>query len=331
MSGWSFLAQMLSSRDQDRRQEEEFKQRRALMSQASTDRASERAFDIDAATKGSLAEYKGKKDIDSQYADQEATNAAKRAVAAHYASLGIPADMLKQGDEIFEQARQRYLAESKASIQKAKTSELGDEIKAEGMGKTRGNDLSRLFSESQEGAFRAGESAKFAQNNPKALEAGMLGRELAPAAALARSNTMSVGPGEYLKRLTTGSPVVDSFFPPLEGRGATQSEVTTMQDFGGMKIPSTQRITTEGFIKPTFSGKLSAITGENAPSPAQAPVQAQAPVSPARTMPGRSSGGKSMFSTDLPMEMQSAQPTEEQRKEEWVRKMLQKLYTEPKF
>ena len=334
MSGWAFLAQMLNSRDQDRRQEEEFKQRRALMSQASTDRASERAFDIDAATKGSLAEYKGKKDIDSQYADQEATNAAKRAVAAHYASLGIPAEMLKQGDEIFEAARQRYLAESKASTQKAKTEGLGAEIKGEGMAKTRESDLSRLFSESQEGALRADKSKKFVEENPKAVEAGMMGRELAPAAAIARNNTMSVGPGEFLKRLTSGSPMIDSFFGPLEGQGATTTERDQMINFGGQMVPSGQKLkeTTQGFIKPIFSGKLSALTGENAPAPTMPQSERIGlQVTPPRTMPGRSSGGKSMFRTDLPMEMQNAQPTEEDEKAEWVRKMLQKLYTEPKF
>jgi len=203
------------------------------------------------------------------YSNREAIAAGNKASMLYLGDkYGITPKDMEEASILHSAGMNRYLAEAEAASQKAKTEGLGSEIKREGLGQTRSNDLSRLFSESQEGAFRADRSRKFAEENPKALEAGMMGRELAPASALARGNTMSVGPGEYLKRFSSGSPVIDSFFSPAEGRGATQNEVTTVQNFGGMQIPNTSRVTTPGHIEqlPPPTPKA-ALNGQNAPSP----------------------------------------------------------------
>lgn len=255
-----------------------------------------------------------------------AASAALMTMATKY---GLPPSEVAQIKAVYEATVEQELALAAQKKQEAQTEKLKSEITQERLGATRALDLEGLVSQAEEGAFRAGASNKFAQSNPQALEAGMYAKEVAPAAALARANTMSIGPGEYLRRLVTGNPIVDSMFPPVEGQGLTQEKQTVMQNVGGIQFPTERLLTTPGSIKPVFSGKIPTAVTSAAPQPT-GPVQQQAPVAPARRMPGRSSGGQPM-DQGLPPEMLNAQPTEEQLKEEWVRKMLQKLYTEPKF
>lgn len=286
MAGWEFLAQMLNSRDEDRRQKERFQQQRALESQRSVDNASERA-----ANYGAEADlYQKKKDIDQTYADKDAVNAGKVELAKFLASKGINPELLKAGDEVFEKSRMAYIQEKNAAAQAAKTSGLESEIKGEGLGATRGANLRRLVSQADEGATRADMSKNFVSKNPQAVEAGMLGQELAPALGLARANTMQVGAGDYLKRLTTGNSAFDTFFPGVEGQGMTQQKQTTMQNIGGMPYPTEQMQVTPGSIKQVYSGKIPQVsaaapraTGQmqgpqmpaSVPTPSAVPAQQQ--------------------------------------------------------
>lgn len=325
MSGLSLIQQFLQNNAARESQERSFGFQREMESQRSVNAASERAANAEAVTKN----YRNQKEIDQEFAEKDDVRAGKRAVSEFLLRNNMDPQMGDQIYEVFEAGRNRFLAEQKEATQKAKTGEATEAFKGEKLAATKDFDLSNYVSQAQEGAFRAGASNKFAQSNPQALEAGMFAKEVAPAAALARANTMSVGPGEYLRRLVTGNPIVDSMFPPVEGQGLTQEKQTVMQNIGGMQFPTERLLTTPGSIKPVFSGKIPTAVTSAAPQPT-GPVQQQAPVAPARRMPGRSSGGQPM-DQGLPPEMLNAQPTEEQLKEEWVRKMLLKLYTEPKF
>ena len=267
---------MLSSRDENERQKKQFEQQRQLESQRSVDRASERAANIGS----EVDSYRKKKEVDVEFADKEAVNAAKLELARFFSQKGIDPATLKQGDEVFETTRSRYLAEQKAGTQKAKTGQVQDAFQEEATTATRIPNIKRLTSQANEGATRANIGEQFAQNNPKAIEAGLLGQELLPALSVARGNTMSVGPGEYMRRFTSGSPIIDSYFPPVEGQGMTQDERTVMQTIGGMQFPTQQKMTTPGSIKPIFSGKIptgAAPQQQAAPAAPKAAMQQQAP------------------------------------------------------
>lgn len=268
---------MLSSRDENERQKRQFEQQRQLESQRSVDRASERAANIGS----EIDTYRKKKEVDIEFADKEAVNAGKLELAKFFSSRGINPQLLKEGDEVFETTRSSYLAEKKAATQKAKTGEVQDKFQEEATTATRIPNINRLVSQANEGATRAGIGEQFAQNNPKAIEAGLLGQELLPALSVARGNTMSVGPGEYMRRFTSGSPIIDSYFPPVEGQGMTESKETIFTTLGGQRVPTDKfnTVTTPGSIKPIFSGKIptgAAPAPQVAPAP-KAAMQQQAP------------------------------------------------------
>lgn len=346
MSGMSIIQQFLQNNKEDERlgirQKREDKQR-GEDKQHEFDKMFTRAALDEDTFKDSLGketEELGKrkrqgKDIDLEYADREAQKAGDAAAIQHLATkYGISPKDAQEAQLVKQEVMKQFLAESAKSQQEAKTGALKSNIEEEGLNKTRNTAIERLLSQSQEGAYRAGQSKKFAEQNPDALQAGMLGQELAPASALARANTISVGQGDYLKRLTTGNSSFDKFFPGQEGRGGITSETTKMVDIGGQQFPIKGQSYTPGDIKPVYSGKLSDLLGGGQPTsnvqqaPSIKPPMQQ--VTPPRSMPGRSSGGQSM-NTTLPPEMLNAQPTKEQQTEEVVRKLLQRMWMEPKF
>lgn len=234
MSGWAFLGQMLASKDADKRQQKEYDLQKQLESQKSVDRASERAANIGA----EVENYKKKKDVDLEYADRESVNAAKMELAKFFSSKGIDPQLLKQGDEVFETTRSRYVAEQKAGKSKATNEDVAAGQNTKIKEATFPTELSRLVSQAGEGAFRAGQSKKFAESNPDLLNARMYAEEALPVANLRQKNTISVSPGEYFKQLMSGSPVVDSMYPPITGTGLMQEKEALYTEFGGKRVPT---------------------------------------------------------------------------------------------
>jgi len=259
-----------------------------------------------------------------------AASAALMTMASKY---GLPPSEDESIKKIYAATVEQELMLAAQKAQEAKTGTLKSKIDEEALAATRIPNINRLVSQANEGATRANIGEQFAQNNPKAIEAGLLGHELLPALSVARGNTMSVASGEYMRRFTSGSPIIDSYFPQMEGQGMTQDERTVMQTIGGMQFPTQQKMTTPGSIKPIFSGKIptgAAPQQQAAPSTMPSLQEQQQQVVPPRRMPGRSSGGQPM-DQGLPPEMLNALPTEEQKREEWLKQIMRRMYTEPKF
>lgn len=270
------------------------------------------------------------KELNLEFADRESDKKAWDTVKQAFAAKGIPPEQMQ---ELFDQSKATHLAEltqKETEAGTAKTKSLQERDKSVALYP---KEVQGLLTQQDTALDQANflNTQQKAEGNQSLRRAGYQATLAKPAAEVSNLLRNSVSPGETFQRGTLKTSDFSQNFPAQEGHGDVESEVTKMMNIGGQQFPVKSKQYTPGGVKPVFSGKLSDLFQNGMEAPAYGPEQAQpsqlqAP-SPTRSMPGRSSGGKSMDTT-LPPEMLNAQPNPT---EELVRKLLQRMYTEPKF
>jgi len=227
--------------------------------------------------------------------DEDSSRAIKQAQATariqYLQSQGIDPSIAQNLEAISDAAEQNTLAQLALKKQEAET---GRETSRQTDVKQRNTFDDVLKKVTTDASMAAGDSEfqKNALNDPSfqdARTASFQASYLKPVFDLAKSATVSVSPGESVRRPSMATPVLDRIVPPMTGTGMTQGETTKILNIGGMPFPQTQRTVTPGSIAfgseefnvnelPGYGVRLPA-GAQNAPTPAITPRSAE-PVGP---------------------------------------------------